>query len=287
MNLPRNFIRFFLFLLISINAYSQDLIEITKTPSGTLEDSLQNFSEIENYYHQNNDRRELFVSIYTIVTLGIQDLISKREIEHGPWLEDMVVGFSEEYRKAVLAFETKNNSNVPPPWAYDFNLAKTGGVGRVTLLLTSLTSHILNDLPIVISKNAHSAHDLSPYKKDYFALNKMFKNLIPKLFKKVYSNSKFDKKILNNPTEKIKIAVVNKLIFRMRQIAWKRAENLANIKTAKARKQYQEAIAHKTINWSKFFVSMDAFLNTKPGQLFPIIDLKLLDLEPELIEAQI
>ena len=243
--------------------------DLTRNPNQNLVEVRDNFNQLENYYSSHHDRRKLFVHIYTMVTDSIENLIDQRKIENGAWLEDVIVGFSEEYRKAVFAYEEKNFIDLSLPWKFDFEQAQLARIGLATQLMLSLDSHILHDLPLVISKDVHSSNELTKYRKDYFRLNKMFIDLIPNLFKAVYQEENI--RVLKNHSaaEIVKYKIVDEVVILMRKTAWKRALKLSSLDSEKKRKDYIKYIAIKTEELSKLIVTLDPFLNTKPGQLIP------------------
>jgi hypothetical protein len=257
------------FFFLSLSVYAQDLKDLTNYSSGSVQEVLENFSQLENYYSVHHDRRKLFVKIYSHITYGIEDMISSRQVIHGAWLEDLIIGFSDEYRKAVWAYESNQMNQVTLAWRYDFDQSRAAQIGRATQLLLSLNSHILFDLPLTISKNMNSSIGLNKYKEDYFKLNQMFKNLIPQLFAILYREENFKNTWNNHPAELLKKEIVGQLVVQMRKAAWKRSLFLADIRDAKMRNSYIKQIEIQTVQLSKLVVSLDPFLSTIPGQIVP------------------
>ena len=269
MHLSTLLIKIILLFSLSFCALAQDLLELTQNPNHNIQEVIESFTKIEDYYSQHNDRRKLFVKIYSFITSGIEDMISSRQVVHGEWLEDLIVGFSEEYRKAVFADVSKDPGNLPMPWRYDFEQAQLKKIGLATQLLLSLNAHILHDLPLTISKGAKSSTDLLLFKEDYFTLNKMFQALTPELFKILHREENIQEDFSNHPSEIIKRLAVNQLVKQMRRTAWQRAMIMADLKTDLLRKIYLKNISQQTLKLSRLVTTLDPFFSTRPGVIFP------------------
>jgi Family of unknown function (DUF5995) len=258
-----------LLLLLSFSAAAQDLVLISSRPSTSVTDVLDSFGKFETYYSAKSDRRKLFVRIYTHITHGIEKMIESREVENGNWLEDLIVGFSEEYRKAVHAYETNDSASLPLPWKFDFDHAKKRDLGLPTQLLLSLNSHIIHDLPITMAASVKRTSELDHYKNDYFKLNEMFKSVMPELFVMVYKETHYNRFYNYHPTEVLKRQVVNQLVLSMRKSAWESGVNLAQQASPLQRVSAIKKLALQTVKVSELVIALDPFLSTKQGELFP------------------
>jgi|GEM_PF-4346411 hypothetical protein len=263
---------FFPFLLLGIlgqSAFGQSLIELSSKKYETLQDVYQSFQSINSYYIRHQDRRHLFVKVYLKITTNIDNLILQGVVRERLWLEEAMISFAEEYRKALLNYEIKNDSLLPEPWRFDFDQSKNHKLGLSTQLLLSLNSHILHDLPIVLERGASSLGELSRFQEDYFELNTMFKNIIPELFDIVYKESRFRQTSFFHPSEVIKREVVKNLVLRMRKIAWDRAEKLESLKNETKKKKYINEISKHTVYLDTLVLELDPFLSLPPGVLIP------------------
>lgn len=263
---------FFPFLLLGIlvqSAFGQSLIELSSKKYETLQDVYQSFQSINSYYIRHQDRRHLFVKVYLKITTNIDNLILQGVVRERLWLEEAMISFAEEYRKALLNYEIKNDSLLPEPWRFDFDQSKNHKLGLSTQLLLSLNSHILHDLPIVLERGASSLGELSRFQEDYFELNTMFKNIIPELFNIVYKESRFRQTSFFHPSEVIKREVVKNLVLRMRKIAWDRAEKLESLKDETKKKRYINEISKHTVYLDTLVLELDPFLSLPPGVLIP------------------
>jgi hypothetical protein len=247
----------------------QSLIDLSSQKYETLQDVYQSFQSIDSHYVRHHDRRHLFVKVYLRITRSIDNLILEGEVHEKQWLEEAMISFAEEYRKALLNFELKNNSLLPLPWKFDFDQAKNLNWGLSTQLLLSLNSHILHDLPIVVSRSSSSLSELSRYEEDYFKLNKMFKNIIPELFNIVYKESHFRSTSFFHPSEIIKREVVKRLVLNMRKVAWERASKLTSFKSNQDRVRFIKEISEHTVYLDTLVLELDPFLSLPPGVLLP------------------
>jgi hypothetical protein len=263
---------FFPFLLLGIlgqSAFGQSLIELSSKKYETLQDVYQSFQTINSYYIRHQDRRHLFVKVYLKITTNIDNLILQGVVRERLWLEEAMISFAEEYRKALLNYELKNDSLLPEPWRFDFDQSKNHKLGLSTQLLLSLNSHILHDLPIVLERGASSLGELSRFEEDYFELNTMFKNIIPELFNIVYKESRFRQTSFFHPSEVIKREVVKNLVLRMRKVAWNRAEKLVSLKNETEKNKYIKEISKHTVYLDTLVLELDPFLALPPGVLIP------------------
>ena len=260
-----------LFLLVGFSSavLGQSLIDLSSQKYETLQDVYQSFQSIKSHYVRHHDRRHLFVKVYLRITQTIDNLILEGEVYEKQWLEEAMISFAEEYRKALLNFELKNDSLLPLPWKFDFDQSKNHKWGLSTQLLLSLNSHILHDLPIVVSRSTSSLSELSRYEDDYFKLNKMFKNIVPELFTIVYKESNFRSTSYFNPSEVIKREVVKKLVLSMRKVAWERATKLTGLKTSQDRVRFIKEISEHTVYLDTLVLELDPFLSLPPGVLLP------------------
>jgi hypothetical protein len=266
------FLRFVLISLLvgfSCALFAQSLIDLSSRKYETLEDVYQSFKSIDSHYVRHHDRRQLFVKVYLRITRSIDDLIREGEVHEKQWLEEAMISFAEEYRNALLNFELKNDSLLPLPWKFDFDQSKNHKWGLSTQLLLSLNSHILHDLPIVVSRSSSSLRELSRYEEDYFKLNKMFKNIIPELFTIVYKESNFRSTSYFNPSEVIKREVVKRLVLSMRKVAWERATKLTSLKSGQDRARFIKEISEHTVYLDTLVLELDPFLSLPPGVLLP------------------
>lgn len=260
----------FVFLISSLAfGTSKDLIEIAENENHTIEDVYLNFNQFRNYYRSTSDRRVLFVKISNKITFNIEELVKSGQVLEGPWLIDIVIAFAEEYRKAVLNYESKNLADLPLPWRFDFDHSKSKTIGLATQLMLSLNSHILHDLPMVVSKNTSSQYDLYRYERDYFKLNEMFNALTPVLFSLVYKEANQTPVGYFHPAEVIKRKVVDTLVVSMRKVAWKRALKMASMKNKFSKEDYIKHIAWHTLKMSELVVDLDPFLSAPPGDILP------------------
>jgi hypothetical protein len=260
---------FLLLGIISQSSFGQTLIDLSSKKYETLHDVTQSFQSIDSYYIRHRDRRHLFVKVYLKITTSIDHLILEGVVREKLWLEEAMISFAEEYRKAVLNYELKNDSLLPEPWKFDFDQSKNHKWGLSTQLLLSLNSHILHDLPIVLERGASSLGELSRFEEDYFELNSMFKNIIPELFNIVYKESRFRQTSFFHPSEVIKREVVKKLVLRMRKVAWDRAEKLVSLKNEIQKKKFIKEISKHTVYLDTLVLELDPFLSLPPGVLIP------------------
>ncbi len=266
---PFKILSFIILFLITSQSFCDDLISIAQRENHSISDIYNNFNDFKSHYEAKGDRRKLFVKIYKNITENIELLIHDRKVSHDLWLEGIIIDFAEEYRKAVFNYELKNFNKLPLPWKFDFDHAKDFKIGLATQLLFSLNSHILHDLPYVVSQRATSTYDLILYKEDYFKLNEMFKSLTPVLFQMVYREAGFGQVSYFHPAEVIKRKVVDTLVVSMRKVAWERAMKLASLRSEVARKIYMKEVELHTVKVSEIVMDLDPFLSTKPGEIIP------------------
>jgi len=255
-------------LLLATQLWAQDLTTLTKDKNHTIPELLTTFSKLENYYTSHQDRRKLFVKVYALITNSIEQFGNAGKLENRAWMDELILGFGDEYRNAVWAYEKRSSDvRLPLPWKFDFDHALAKDLGLATQLLLSLNSHILHDLPITVANSVDEADELEFYKEDYFALNDMFKSLMPALFNFVYIESNYGMVNLSNPSEVLKRKLVFQMVLVMRKSAWKNSIRLAKLETEEEKAAFIKKLGEKTLKVSKLTVALDPVFSVKPSTL--------------------
>ncbi len=256
-------------LFLCSSALSQTLVDLSGAPYKTVTEVKKNFTDLRRYYDSRRDRRALFVNVYRQVTVNIEDLIRTKQVTHGPWLNELILGFANEYREALWLYELPVRSRVPGPWLFDFDNARTGTLGPPTQLLLSMNSHILYDLPRIVAESVPAAGSLAPYREDYFKLNPMFRDMMPDLFRTLYRDGGHPEESINHPVEKIKLRVLYLLVLQMRKFAWDKAVQLHALKDPTAREAFVRGLDQQVQKISQVESTLDPFLSNEPGKAIP------------------
>jgi hypothetical protein len=257
------------FYLQTVSAQNDEIIKMTSQEIKNLDEVYNHFEDLKGIYSKYQDRRKLFVLIYKKTTQNIHSLMLRGEVRETQWLESTIVGFAEEYRKAVYFYETNNLKYVPSPWKFDFDNSKNKTLGLATQLLLSMNSHILHDLPIVISRDVTDSSYLRRYELDFFKLNKMFSSLTPKFFEIIYKEAGQKPTYYYHPAEVIKREVVDHIVEAMRNTAWQRSLKLADIYTLNDKNDYIRYMDWHILKMGELVLELDPFLSAKPGDIFP------------------
>lgn len=244
---------------------AQNLPPSTCAKYHTIQELKDNFAELLRHFEYQNDRRKLFVRVYQKVTASIEGLIQSRKVVNKVWMEDLVVGFGNEYRRALVNYEAGHLEQVPSPWLLDFDMAKTRRIGLQTQLLLSMSSHILYDLPRTVGR---SSRDLKAYQADYFRLNSMFNDIMMDLLDLVYGESNFSILYAYHPVERMKRDVIAALVALMRNYAWKKSIDMAALDSSQ-QEIFSKSLEGFSRKFNQALLAFDPFLSAAPGSILP------------------
>lgn len=82
-----------------------DLVTLTRDSNESLTDTRNRTDRLEERLSHRNDRRAVFLTIYTNIPLAVQNGIGGGTVTDPAWMRNYTVAFANYYREALLAFE--------------------------------------------------------------------------------------------------------------------------------------------------------------------------------------
>lgn len=128
------------------DAPDSDRADHLASPFTSIPDVLDRLGELEADLRAADDRRAVFLSVYTRMTEQVQTEIDAGGFEDADWVSAYLVAFADEYRRAFVAYERGDYDAVPWPWLVAFDAALTGDMLVVQDALLGVNAHINYDL---------------------------------------------------------------------------------------------------------------------------------------------
>lgn len=153
------------------------LVDIVERPFESATDAIDRLSRLETELRSRNDRRAVFLTVYTRMTREVHDGIEFGTFADPDWMRRYVVAFANYYRRAFLEFERGNYEAVPDPWRIAFGTAVRGDALVAQNAALGVNAHINYDLALTlddigIDPNRERKHD------DHQAVNGILVRLI-------------------------------------------------------------------------------------------------------------
>jgi hypothetical protein len=137
---------------LSARPSDEHLVELLKDPFRSLDDTAMRLGQAERYLRNLQDRRSVFLTVYTTMTANVQSGIQSRFFTDPDWVRDYVITFAEYYRRAAVAFERRDFESVPRPWQLAFVAAIQGETLVAQDALLGINAHINYDLTYTLTE---------------------------------------------------------------------------------------------------------------------------------------
>lgn len=126
------------------------LVEPTARPYESVDDALERLETLESRLREREDRRAVFLTVYTRMTRAIRANIDRGEFADPAWMRRYTVAFADYYRRAFLAFEHGRLGAVPAPWRIAFDTSVRGAGLVVQDAFLGINAHINYDLALTL-----------------------------------------------------------------------------------------------------------------------------------------
>ncbi len=128
-----------------------ETVAIVAEPFDDVEDVQDRLGRLESHLLDRDDRRAVFLTVYTEMTAETTAAIDAGEFNDPVWMRRYLVCFAEYYRRAFLAFERGSMATVPDPWLVAFGTAHRGDALILQDAFLGINAHILYDLALTVS----------------------------------------------------------------------------------------------------------------------------------------
>ena len=126
-------------------------IELLEDPFSSVADVQDRLGQLEARLIARNDRRSVFLTVYTEMTAQTARAIDEGTFDDSVWMRRYLVRFAEYYRRAFEAFERGAFEDVPDPWLVAFGTALRGDALVAQDAFLGINAHILYDLALTLS----------------------------------------------------------------------------------------------------------------------------------------
>ena len=153
------------------------LVELVEHPFESVDDTLERLERLEGLLREREDRRAVFLTVYSRMTRAIRANVRRGRFGDPEWMRRYTVAFADYYRQAFLAFERGRLGVVPAPWrvAFDTAVERRGLVVQDAFL--GINAHINYDLALTLV-DVGIDPDRSARRADHRAVNGVLRRLI-------------------------------------------------------------------------------------------------------------
>ncbi len=127
-----------------------DLVALVEEPYRSIADARDRLERLETGLRRRDDRRAIFLSIYTNMTRAVQQGVEQGDFANAAWMREYTRTFANYYREAFLAFERGRETAVPDPWQIAFGTAVAGDALVAQDAFLGINAHINYDLALTI-----------------------------------------------------------------------------------------------------------------------------------------
>lgn len=127
------------------------LVELVAKPFASVDDVADRLGSLEGRLVERDDRRCVFLTVYTEMTAQTCRAIDDGAFADPAWMRRYLVTFAEYYRRAFLAFERGDLDRVPDPWVVAFGAAMRSETLVLQDALLGINAHIVYDLALTLA----------------------------------------------------------------------------------------------------------------------------------------
>jgi hypothetical protein len=125
-----------------------ELIAAVTAPFETVDGVLERLRELERRLRAADDRRAVFLTVYTRMTAAVRDALDT--FDDPAWMRRYTVTFADYYRRAFRDFERGRPDAVPDPWMTAFSTAVEGSALVAQDAFLGINAHINYDLALTL-----------------------------------------------------------------------------------------------------------------------------------------
>ena len=155
----------------------QDLVDLVADPYESLSGARDRLERLKELLRRRNDRRAVFLTIYTAMTRAVQQSIGRGRFADPEWMRTYTLTFANYYRDAFLAFEERRTQAVPEPWRIAFGTAVAGDALVAQDAFLGINAHINYDLALTIRDVGIDPHR-ERKRDDHRAINEILAELV-------------------------------------------------------------------------------------------------------------
>lgn len=154
-----------------------DLLDLVEAPFETPEDAHERLVRLEDRLLAREDRRSVFLTIYTKMTDEVRTGMDAGRFADAGWMARYLVRFANYYRRAFLRFERGKYGSVPDPWTVAFGTAVRGEALVIQDAFLGVNAHINYDLAFTLD-DVGIDPDRAGKRADHVEINEILANLV-------------------------------------------------------------------------------------------------------------
>ncbi|MEF8783669.1 MAG: DUF5995 family protein [Haloarculaceae archaeon] len=154
-----------------------ELVALVAEPYESLDGARDRLGELEELLRRREDRRAVFLTIYTAMTRAVQHSIENGTFADPEWMRTYTVTFANYYREAFSNFEQGRVQAVPEPWRIAFETAVSGDALIVQDAFLGINAHINYDLALAI-RDVGVDPNRAVKREDHRAINDILARLV-------------------------------------------------------------------------------------------------------------
>jgi hypothetical protein len=128
------------------------LLALLEEPYAGMSDAEERLTDLRAAFDARDDRRAVFLSIYTRMTEAVADHVRESEFLDPGWVGEYLVAFANLYREAVYDYERGAMDSLADPWQVAFEAAEDGECLVVQDAALGVNAHINYDLAIALTR---------------------------------------------------------------------------------------------------------------------------------------
>ncbi|RXK46876.1 DUF5995 family protein [Halorientalis pallida] len=155
----------------------EGLVAVAQGAFGSVEDAAERLRRLETLLRDRDDRRAVFLTIYTRMTERIRARIERGGFADAEWMRAYTAAFANYYRRAFLAFERGELGAVPDPWRIAFGTAIRDDALVMQDAFLGINAHINYDLALTL-RDVGIDPDRAAKRADHRAVNEVLSRLV-------------------------------------------------------------------------------------------------------------
>jgi hypothetical protein len=161
--------------------YSRDgpreIVSLVEVPYTSVDGTRRRLGELLEAFEAREDRRSMFLTVYSRVTGAVGDRIDRGGFEDPGWVADYLVAFANLYREAVHDFETGDLDALADPWQIAFEAAEQEGYHALQHVALGINAHINYDLALALHE-VGVCSDRARKRTDHVAVTDVLRRLV-------------------------------------------------------------------------------------------------------------
>lgn len=154
-----------------------EVLDLVTDRFSSIDDTYDRLTDLETYLRTRDDRRAVFLTVYTEMTAAVRRGIDTGRFAKPDWVSEYIVTFANYYRDALCTFELERYRDVPLPWRIAFRASGSGDTLVLQDALLGINAHINYDLAFTVYDVGIDA-DRSTKRADHAQINSIVEQVI-------------------------------------------------------------------------------------------------------------